>query len=124
MDQDRPSQFDVELACTPAPEPQCSIEENLLESLEGFWGPCPNRKRAMLEIASALDAGGDQRAGEALRRIFARLRGRHGRLLRVALVGASNMSEEARSMGMARQNLEKSVQRIRARIFTSPADAP
>ena len=78
----------------------------------------------MLAIESTLDAGGNQRAAESLGYILARLRGRHGRLLHIALLGASNMSEEARALGVARQNLEKSVQRIRAKIFTSPADAP
>ena len=123
MDPDHPSEFSIALEQTPAPEPQPSPAEDLLHTLEDLFGAeCPRPKQALLAIESTLDAAGDQRAAESLGFILGRLRGRHGRLLRVALLGAANMSDEARAVGMKPQNFHRDVQKLKAKIFAGRSD--
>ncbi|HTV40982.1 MAG TPA: hypothetical protein VMF08_10420 [Candidatus Sulfotelmatobacter sp.] len=105
---------------TPAPMPYVPLEIQLMEALREAGATIPDGAIADRLIQKILDDLGDQRAADAIARIFARLPGgKHGDELRHALGLAldCDSAELARRNGESKQSWGQRVKRLRERIF-------
>jgi hypothetical protein len=109
------SEFEIAIETTPAPLPMPTFAEQVAGILEASDIQAP--PAVVLEIEKLANRESFRRAGEAISTILGRLPGgRRGAELRLALLGGISATE-ARKLGIFRQNLHRSVDRLRARIF-------
>lgn len=119
-----PSEFDIALAKTPAPDTALPVEVELIEALREAGCIIPDGMAVIAAIEPILDRIGDQRAADALGVVISRLKGKKGEEIRLALIGATDasLSQTAAKHGITKQTLFTNIQRLRRRIFGKTSD--
>jgi hypothetical protein len=119
-----PTEYDIALEKTPAPQPGLPLEVELLEALREAGCTIPNGPAVLTAIQPILSRIGDAFAAEALLMIVSRLKGKKGEQIKISLLGTmdTSLSKTAAKYGISKQTLFINIQRLRARIFGKTSD--